>query len=161
MNRLSLGLALAALLAVSEHALARHVTHRVTPENLDKPFAPFTFTVQVKDAGELKELVITVKAKARTTAPIFSGTGFVTIAPRGQKKAEFPAVTRIQANGVETYSFRLSPADVDRALFTFSETAEDWRTPFPYLGDYWVFHLRDFVTSDAQRGERKQIPKSF
>jgi hypothetical protein len=141
-------LAVAVLLAVGGRALARHVTHPVTPENLDKQ--PFAFAVQVKDAGEMKEVEITVRQRPGKRAPAVSAWGIATLAPRGEKQAASPAITRILANGVQTYTFRIAPSDVERATFTFSETPQDVRTPFPFPGDYWVFDLKRFVRSPKQ-----------
>src|SRR5260370_20327395 len=112
--------AAAILLAIAGQVLARHVMHPVTRKNIDKQ--PFSFTVQVKDAGELKEVEITVKQKAGQRAPAGTATGSVVITAGGKKKAASPAVTRVQADGVQTYTFRLSPSDLDRAHFTFTET---------------------------------------
>ena len=136
-------LAVAVLLAVGGQALARRVTHPVTPNNLDKQ--PFAFTVQVKDVGGLKEVEITVRQKAGRSAPAVTASGSVVIYPRGPKQGASPALTRVLDNGVQTYTFRVAPADLDRTSFTFTETADNWRTPFPYPGDYWVFDLRNFV----------------
>jgi hypothetical protein len=147
MNRKNvlLCLAVAALLAGGGQALARRVTHPVTPKNIDQQ--PFAFTVQVKDVEQLKEVTITVRQKPGKPAPIITANGWVGISPRDNTKVTSPAITRVLDNGVQTYSFRVTPADLDRATFTFTETAEDWRTPFPYPGDYWIFDLRNFVGS--------------
>jgi hypothetical protein len=143
MKKLPLALAVAILLGVGGQVLARHVTHPVTPANVDEQ--PFSFTVQVKDVGELKEFEITVKQKAGKSAPVGSATGSVVIDACGKKEAAFPAITRVQSDGVQTYTFRLSPSDLDRAHLTFTETPQDVRTPFPSPGDYWVFDLSNFV----------------
>jgi hypothetical protein len=145
MNLKRRALILAAMipLALGGHALARHVTHKVTPKNIDEQ--PFAFSVQVKDVAQLKEFEIVVKQKPNHLAPITSATGTVNIAPRGDKTTPSPAVTRVQADGVQTYTFRVSPSDVDRAYFTFTETPEDPRIPFPFPGDYWMFDLSDFA----------------
>jgi hypothetical protein len=143
MKYLTVLIALALLLAVCGDVLARTVTHPVTPKNIYKQ--PFSFAVQVKDAGELKEFEITVRQHAGKLAPVDSATGSVEIAACGDRTG--PTITRVQANGVQTYRFRLSPCDLDRAHFTFTETPQDWRHPFASPGDYWVFHLSDFVGS--------------
>jgi hypothetical protein len=133
-------LALAILLALSGQAHAKHVTHSVTPENIDKQ--PFAFTVKVKDVGELKEIEITVRKQTGKSAPVRSATGSVTIIASGKQPATFPAVTKVQADDVQTYTFRVSASELDRARFTFTESPE---AEFPSPGDYWVFHLSDFV----------------
>jgi hypothetical protein len=145
MKNFLLILALAILPAVGGQVLARHVTHPVTPKNIDKQ--PFSFSVQVKDVEELKEFEITVRQQAGKPAPGGSATGSIRFATSGNKPGALPAITRMEENGVQTYTFRLSPADLDRARFTFTETVEDWRQPFPSPGDYWVFKLSDFVDS--------------
>jgi hypothetical protein len=147
MNRknFALCLAVAALLAVGGQVFARHVTHPVTPKNIDQQ--PFAFTVQVRDVGQLKEVEFTVRQKPGKLAPVISATGWVTINPRDKKQVASPAITRVWDNGVQTYTFRVSPSDLDRASFTFTETPQDVRVPFPYPGDYWVFNLRIFVGS--------------
>jgi hypothetical protein len=155
MKKLTLFLAVAILLVVGGQLLARHVTHPVTPENIEKQ--PFAFTVQVKDVVtkdkdkkdkvEFKEFVVTVKQKAGYLAPVSSATGKVTIAGSGKNTAAFSPVTKVESLGVQTYTFRLSPSDLDRAYFTFTETPEDVRVPFPFPGDYWVFDLSKFVGS--------------
>jgi len=137
--------AAAILLAIAGQALARHVTHPVTPKNIDAQ--PFAFTLQVKDVGELKEFEITVKQKAGQRAPVGTATGRAVIDASGKKKPASPAITKVQSDGVQTYTFRLSASDLDRAHFTFTETSQDARIPFPSPGDYWVFDLSDFVSS--------------
>jgi hypothetical protein len=142
---LPLFLAVAILVTFSGQALGRHVTHRVTPKNIDEQ--PFSFKVQIKDVEQLKEVEIVVKQKAGKPDPVVSATGSVVVGERGNKKAASPAITRVQSDGVQTYTFRVSPADLDRTYFTFTETPQDARTPFPFPGDYWVFDLSDFVGS--------------
>jgi hypothetical protein len=142
---LPLCLAAAVVLAAGGQALARRVTHPVTPKNIDQQ--PFAFTVQIKDAGQLKEVAITVRQKPGRPAPLNTANGWVVISSRDNSKATAPALTRVWDNGVQTYTFRVSPSDLARTTFTFTETLQDWRTPFPYPGDYWVFDLRNFVGS--------------
>jgi hypothetical protein len=144
-KKVSQFLCVAILLAAADQVLARHVTHPVTPQNIDKQ--PFSFTVHSKDVGEFKEFEIIVKQKVGHPAPIASATGYVEIAPRGKKQAACPDITRLQSNGVQTYTFRIPSTDLDRSYFTFTETPEDWRVPFPFPGDYWIFNLSDFVES--------------
>jgi hypothetical protein len=143
MKRFPLFLAVAVLLAVGGQVVARHVTHPVTPANISKQ--PFSFTVTVKAVGEVQEFEVIVKAKAGGPAPVLSATGEVDIARSGKKESTIPTVHRVQSNGVQTYTFRLSPSDLDRARFTFTETPQDVRTPFPSPGDYWVFDLSQFA----------------
>jgi hypothetical protein len=136
----------AALLAVRGVAVARHVTHPVTPANISEQ--PFSFTVHVKDAGEMKEFEIVVKAKAGGAAPVLSATGEVVVARSATKEPNTPPVRRVQANGVQTYTFRLAPADLDRATFTFTESPRN--VEFPSPGDYWTFQLGRFVGNPSQ-----------
>jgi hypothetical protein len=145
MKKLPLLLAVGVLVAVGGYALARHVTHPVTPENFDKH--PFAFEVQVKDNGENKQIEIAVRQKTGHPAPVGSATGKAVINPRGKKEPAFPTVARVQLEGVQTYTFEVPKADVDRAHFTFTETPDDPLVPFPSPGDYWVFDLSDWVNS--------------
>jgi hypothetical protein len=145
MKSFPLVLALAVLLATGGRVLARHVIHPVTPKNIDQH--PFSFAVHVKDVGALKEFEITVAPQAGKPAPAASATGSVAIAARGTKTVALPTIARVEASGTQTYTFRLSPSDLDSARFTFTETPQDWRRPFPSPGDYWVFDLSDFVDS--------------
>jgi hypothetical protein len=144
-KRRALLLAVLVPLALGGQLLARHVTHDVTPKNIDDQ--PFAFTVQVKEVGQFKEFEIAVKQKPNQRGPIASATGAVEIARCGKKNAESPAVTRVQTDSVQTYTFRVSPSDIDQAHFTFTETPQDPRTPFPFPGDYWVFDLSAFAGS--------------
>jgi hypothetical protein len=137
---------------------ARHVTHPVTPANIDKQM--FSFTVDVKDAGQAKEFKIIVKQKILHPGLLGSATGTVVINPCGQKKAAFPAVTKTQSGGVLTYTFRVPVSDLDRAHFTFTETTQNPRTPFLFPGDYWVFDLKDFVPK-AKKSDKVAVPIRF
>jgi len=140
MRQFQLVLGTAILLVLGGSALAKHVTHPVTRQNLDKQF--FSFALEVEDVEGLKEVRITVRKQAGQRAPAESASGYVRM-PR--PKAAVPAVTRVQADGVQTYPFRLPPAEFDGARFVFTETRQDVRTPFPSPGDYWTLDLRDFV----------------
>src|SRR5262245_13202441 len=133
---------MAVLLVMGGSALARHVTHPVTPQNLGKQF--FSFAVEVKDVEGLKEVRVIVQKQASQRAPAESASGWVEM--RGPKAA-VPAVTRVQAEDVQTYAFRLSPADLEGARFVFTEARQDVRTPFPSLGDYWTIDLTNFVAT--------------
>jgi hypothetical protein len=145
MRSFALLLAVAALPAVAAPAFARHVTHPVTPQNIGEQ--PFSFTVHVKDVEGLKEFEVVVKQKPGQRAPADSATGSVVVEACGKKPAVFPAVTRVQSGGAQTYTFRVPPPDVDRTRFTFTESPQDARTPFPFPGDYWVFDMSEFVGS--------------
>jgi hypothetical protein len=158
MVKYALIIAVAIVLVMDGRVHARHVTHRVTPANLDKQL--FSFTVDVKDAGQAKEFKITVKQTILHPGLLGSATGTVVIDPCGQKKAAFPAVTRTQAEGVQTYTFRVPVSDLDRAHFTFTETPQNSRTPFPFPGDYWVFDLKDFVPK-AKKSDKISVPIRF
>ena len=136
------------ILVFAGHALARHVTHPVTPKNINEQ--PFAFAVQIKDVGDLKEIEIVVKQKPGRRGPIPSATGNARIAPCGDKKAESPTMTRVETDSEQKYTFRVSPADVNRTSFTFTETPQDPMIPFPSPGDYWVFALTDFVGSEKK-----------
>ena len=139
-------LTVAALLADRGVAVARHVTHPVTPANIFEQ--PFSFTVHVKDVGEMKEFEIVVKGKAGHPAPALSATGSALVARSGTKEPKTPPVTRVQADGVQTHTFRLAPADLDRATFTFTESPQNVDFPFP--GDYWTFELDRFARNPGQ-----------
>jgi len=89
--------------------------------------------------GELKEFEITVKQRSLKPAPVASATGKLVVDASGKQKAAYPSVTKVQTNEVQTYTFQLLPSDLDRAHFTFTETPQDAKTPFPFPGDYWVF----------------------
>ena len=141
MKKHSLFVAAVILLAVGTQAFARHVTHPVTPANIAKQ--PFSFTVNVKTVGDFQEFEVVVQAKTGGKAPILSASGEVVVSRSGQQEAEFPPVTRVQSNGAQTYTFRLSPSVVDRATFTFTES--DPRAEFPSPGDFWVFRLSEFT----------------
>ena len=79
--------AAAILLAIGTQALARHVTHAVTPANIAKQ--PFSFTVNVKTVGEVQEFEVIVQAKAGGKAPIRSASGEVVVSRSGQQEAHF------------------------------------------------------------------------
>jgi hypothetical protein len=140
MRKFRLLLGLAALLVLGGSAWAKHATHPVTPQNIDKQ--PFAFTVEVKDVDGLKEVRVTVRQQAGHPAPVASAYGRVGLR---RPQAAAPAITRVQTDDAQTYTFRLSPADFDGAYFVFTETPDDPRVPFPYPGDYWTLNLKDFV----------------
>jgi hypothetical protein len=142
MKSFPLLLALSLAPALSGQALARTVTHAVNPKNINEQH--FAFAVQFKDAGELKEFEITVRKQTGKLAPVASATGSVEFAANGDKTWAPPTITRTEADGVQTYTFRLSPSELERARFTFTETPpKEFGSP----GDYWVFKLSGFVES--------------
>ena len=143
MKKRALLLAAVVPLAFGGSALAKHATHTVTPKNIDDQ--PFGFIVHVNDVGQLKEFEIIVQQKPNHLPPVASATGVVGIAPSDKKKTESPAVTRVLGDGMQTYTFRVPSSDLGRAHFTFTETLEDPRIPFPFPGDYWVFNLNAFA----------------
>jgi hypothetical protein len=155
MKRLCLFLAGAIFLTTGGRVLARHVTHSVTPANIEKQ--PFAFTVKVrdvgqlkgksKDAGQLKEFEIRVERAAGKRDPSPSASGSLSIADITRKEIPVPAVTLVKSEGVLIFTFQISPELLNRAQFTFTDTQEDWRHPFPSLGDYWEFDLNKFVGS--------------
>jgi hypothetical protein len=142
----------------------RHVTHQVAAKNIAKQphqVTPknigeqaFAFSVQVKDVRgkdergkgviAFKEFAIVVKQKQGGRAP-GAGDGSVVVNARCDTQASVPDITRLTSRGVQTYTFRLTPGEVERAHFTFTETAQNVLTPFSGPGDYWVFDLSDFV----------------
>jgi hypothetical protein len=139
--KIHLVLACAALAAAGSEALARHVTHSVTPQNIDKQ--PYGFTVSVKDAppakgapgGAMKEFTIEVR---KATAPI----GDLNI---GGGRIGVPSVTMVKKEDVATYTFAIAAEQVNRAWFTFTETPQYPQMPFARPGDYYVFDLKNFV----------------
>jgi hypothetical protein len=145
MKKFHLGVGLVVLLTLGGAAPARHVTHPVTPQNRDKQF--FAFAVAVKDVEGLKEVRVIVHNQAGQRPPAGSASGWVEVR---RAKAEAPTITRIQAAGGQTYTFRLTPADLEGATFVFTEAPRDVRVPFPSPGDYWTFNLSDFVTTPKQ-----------
>lgn len=142
MTKSHLVLGIAVLLTLDGSALARHVTHTVTPQNLDEKF--FSFAVEVKDVEGLKEVRVTVQKQAGHRAPSASASGRVGLR---RPKATVPEIVRVEADGVQTYTFRLSAADLEGASFTFAETPQDVESPFPYPGDYWTFNLSEFASA--------------
>jgi hypothetical protein len=131
---ISLVLAVASLLTLTGQAFARTVHHPVTPENIDKQAR--SFTVKAKAVGQDFEFEITVKSVGISSLSVSS------------------PITMVQSNGVQTYTFRVSARELDKAQFTYTETLRDWSQPFAGSGDYWVFSLRDFAGS-SRRGQQK------
>jgi hypothetical protein len=148
MKNIHVLLAVGALAVFGGQALARRVTHPVTPENIDKQ----PFTVKVKDVGQFKEFEIEIKQKAgKATHLLAAGRGSLQIAQIGKKKIASPPVTLVQSTEKVTFSFQISAGQLDRAYFTITAASDD---PFPSNGDYWVFSLEDFV-SDKDGGSKK------
>ncbi|HEV3146008.1 MAG TPA: hypothetical protein VGZ47_19130 [Gemmataceae bacterium] len=147
MNTKFLRLALIAvvLLTIGRQALAKRVNNDVTPANIDK--LPFTATVKVKDAGKLKEFEITIKdIKGKLVNPTHppSPGGWLELVIDGKAVAA-PAVTKVEKGGIITFTFRLTPDQIEGARFAFVEDAEDWSKPFPSNGNYYQFMLKEFV----------------
>jgi len=138
-------IAAAILLAVTGAAFARHVTHSVTPDNIKQQ--PFSFTLTFKDAGELMEFAVTVKQKPGGRPPASSASGSAVVDRSGRQEAAFPTVTKVDSDGVQTYTFQIPRSVLDRARFTFTESPSD--AEFPNPGDYWVFNLADFADPGA------------
>jgi hypothetical protein len=134
-----------ALLVIGAPAFAKRVNHDVTPANISK--LPFSATIKVKDVGKMKEFEITIKDikgpladPSRASAP----GGWLDIVTDG-KAIVPPAVTKVEKGGVFTFTFQLSPEQVEGARFAFVEDASDWERPFPTNGNYYQFMLKDFV----------------
>jgi hypothetical protein len=98
MRKTALILAVVTPLLVGGQVLAKHATHPVTPENIDKQ--PFAFTVQIndvviqeqkKDKIEFKEFTITVVQKAGKRAPASTATGSLTIVGTSRNRGYSPA----------------------------------------------------------------------
>jgi hypothetical protein len=129
------------LLMLSGQVLARRVNHDVTPANIGK--LPFSATVNVKDAGQLKEFEITIKGvQGNLFRPPSPGSWLMI--PNDGKAGTTPAVTKVEKNGNTTFTFQLTAEQVERARFCFVEDAEDWNQPFPAKGDYYQFILKEF-----------------
>jgi hypothetical protein len=148
MKKMQMLVAVAILLAAGRDALARHVTHPVTPRNIEEQ--PYAFAVKATDAVQDKEFEIKVKQKLRELPPGASARGTLAIGQIGKKGVAVPPVTMIRSGGEITFTFVISPDYLDRASFTFTETPDDPRQPFPFPGDYYVFALADFVSSPDQ-----------
>ncbi len=134
-------LATAMLLVLTGQVLARRVNHDVTPANIAK--LPFSATVQVRDAGKLKVYEITIKGiKANLVRPLSPG-GWLEL-PSEDKPGAAPGVTKVEKDGTITFTFQLSPGQVERARFDFVEDLEDWNRPFPTKGDCYQFLLKEF-----------------
>jgi hypothetical protein len=130
------------LLVLSGQVLAKRVNHDVTPANIDK--LPFSATVKVKGLGKVYEFEITIKSvKGNPFRPSAPG-GWLEI-PNDGKPAATPAVTKVEKDGIVTFTFQLIAEQAERARFAFVEDAEDWKKPFPAKGDYYQFILKEFT----------------
>jgi hypothetical protein len=153
--RLSLAVAVAALLAVGGPARARHVLHRVTPQNIGEQ--PYAFAVKVKDVGKFKEVEIRVERARGKLAPGPTAGGEVTVAGSGKPVAS-PPLTMVRDGGTVTFTFRVPAVEFDRVYFTFTETPQDVRNPFPFPGDYFGFDLRAFVGGTRAQPPQRPAP---
>jgi hypothetical protein len=135
------------LLVLCGQVLARRVNHDVTPANIGK--LPFSATVKVKYVGKLKEFEITVRGVQGNLFRPSSPGGWLEV-PNDGKAAATPAVTRTQKDGAITFTFQLTPEQVERARFGFVEDAEDWKRDFPVKGDYYQFILKEFKSSSKK-----------
>jgi hypothetical protein len=155
MKKMPMLVGVAILLVAGRDALARHVTHPVTPRNIAEQ--PHAFAVKVTDAGPDKQFEIKVKQmvsilvnapkKRGDLPPGASARGTLAIGQIGKKKIAVPPVTMVRSEGEITFTFAISRNYLDRTSFTFTETPDDPRQPFPFPGDYYVFALADFVSS--------------
>jgi hypothetical protein len=134
-----------AVLVSGSEAFAKRVNHDVTPANIDK--LPFSAAVKVKDVGKKKELEITIKdIKGPLVNPTRASSpgGWLEIVTDGKAMVP-PAVTKVEKGGVFTFTFQLSPEQLEGARFAFVEDAADWEKPFPSNGNYYQFMLKEFV----------------
>jgi len=136
-------------------AQARHVTHPVTPQNIESQ--PYAFSVQVKDAGEFKEFEIRIKPASGKTPPGPAARGDLRIAKISKQQVEVPPLTMVNYKGDITFTFKIPIQYLDWAHFTYTESSEG---PFPVPGDYWVFDLSEFVAAAKAKSEKEsRIPK--
>jgi hypothetical protein len=139
-----------AALALCQPALARHVTHAVTPANIDRQ--PLRFAVKIKDVGDAKEFVITVKGAVGAPNMRPSPSGWAELKPAPKKQPTGIAVTQTSADGALAYTFHVANVDADRAEFTFTETPQGPLVPFAGPGDYWKFDLAEFAKAASKAG---------
>ncbi len=143
------------LLGLANAAHARHVTHPVTPQNMEQQ--PFAFTVGIKEAdppikasdkpaaekAAVKIVEINVRPKAGKLRPRPAARGSLTVGQLDKAAPAIPDLTTVRhADGSLTFNFRINPKDLERAHFTYTESSEG---PFPVPGDYWVFDLKEFA----------------
>jgi hypothetical protein len=140
MKNLSLVVVIAVVLALGGQASAKNVLKQITPQDLGKQRN--AFAVKATDAGKFKQFEIS----ARLTA----STNFLTPgAPRGElaivgKEGKTEAVTmsKVDTEGRVTFTIRVAKEDLDKAWFIFTENSD---SDFPYPGEMFKFHLKDFV----------------
>ncbi len=146
MKRVCMLSGIALVLMVAGEAIAKNVLVQVTPANIGKQRN--AFTVKVTDAGKLKQFEISVR---RTPTSNFTpGSPRGELAIKGSKPEAVPMALGA-ADGQVTFTFRVAPEDLDKAWFTFTENSKG---PFPYPGETFTFHLKDFVAapdSDTKR----------
>ena len=130
---------------------ARHVTHPVTPQNIDQQ--PFGLSVIIKDAPPpkagapgkgvpaTKEVEITVRAKSGG-APNRALHGRLTLNPLGHDSVKSPPVTIKQTDAATIFTFSLAADEALRAYFTLTESGDE---PFPSPGDFWIIDLKIFA----------------
>src|SRR5262245_11226356 len=139
-KHLAVVLAVAILFLAAGEVLARRVNHSVTPASIDK--LPFKASVKVKDVGKLKEFEITITGIVGnlTRRPSAPG-GWVSVI--GHDKPI--AVKRTTAHGRATFTFQITPEQLEKARFAFVENEADWNRPFPTRGDLYQFELKEFA----------------
>ena len=154
MKTASFLVATAACFLLGPTLLARHVTHEVTPQNMDKQ--PYAFAVTVKDVGDAKEFTIRVNFKgAKALGP--EATGWLNMAQIGRKTVPIPSMTTVRSDGQITFTFQVPEKYVERVGFTFTETPQNPRQPFPFPGDYYVFNLEDFLPAASTAAPEKKV----
>jgi hypothetical protein len=144
MKTLSLPLTATILLACGPQAIARTVSHQVTPKNIDEQ--PFAFKVTVsnasgKDGASVKDFEIRVGPKSGQPAPGPAESGGLELTSCGKKKVETPPVTIVKSGSALIYTFRVSDRDLDRSIARFT-----FAVPSP--GDNYQFDLDDFLLMD-------------
>jgi hypothetical protein len=140
MKPLSFFLGTMVLMSAAGPAMARAVSHEVTPDNLkDQPYA---FSVTFKDAGDAKDFEIRVGPKPAGVLPGAGENGSLSLSPCGKKNVKTPAITIVRADDTLIYTFRVSNRDLDRsiAVFTFA---------VPSPGDYYQLNLDDFLPQES------------
>lgn len=133
-------IALAILFLGAGEALARRVSHVVTPASIDK--LPFKASIKVKDLEKLKEVEIPITGIVGNLArqPCKPG-GWVRVIGNDQPIA----VKRSTAEGTATFTFQIGPELLEKARFELVEDVADWSRPFPVHGDLYQLELKDFV----------------
>jgi hypothetical protein len=105
---------------------------------------PFSATVNVNDLGKLKEFAITIKGVKDSLFRPSSPDGGLEIPNDG--KPAITAVTKAEEDGTATYTFQLSPEQIERARFWFVEDVADSPQtsglPLPLVGHSRRVYLR-------------------